>query len=171
MLHRISSMLCQTRANSGSILSSFSSRLRLEKGLPTQSTARRLINQRVCTQFLSWASHWSSGGKATLCWHQATRLIGPIYSHAIGTFNTWSRGPTHQSLIETGWGYNLGGVGFPHITPRPSQPVVSTFQLKGPPGLQFNQDLPKVPKLKLKNQWPSCGLPTTRPSTVAYIYA
>jgi hypothetical protein len=37
-----------------------------EKGLPTQSTARRLTDPWVRTQFLSRASHWSSGGKPTL---------------------------------------------------------------------------------------------------------
>jgi hypothetical protein len=49
-----------------------------EKGLLTQSTARQLTNLWVRTQFLSWASHWSSGDKATLCWWQASRLTGPI---------------------------------------------------------------------------------------------
>jgi hypothetical protein len=49
-----------------------------EKGLPTQSTAWRLTDLRVCTQFLSWASHWSSGGKGTICWWQTTSLTGPI---------------------------------------------------------------------------------------------
>jgi hypothetical protein len=49
-----------------------------EKGLPTQSTARRLIDPWVHTQFLSWASHWSSGAKATICWRQVTRLIRPM---------------------------------------------------------------------------------------------
>jgi hypothetical protein len=49
-----------------------------EKGLLTQSTARWLINLWVRTQFLSRASHWTSGGKATLHWRQATRLTGPI---------------------------------------------------------------------------------------------
>jgi hypothetical protein len=39
-----------------------------EKGLPTQSTTQRLTDPWVRTQFLSRASHWSSGGKATLCW-------------------------------------------------------------------------------------------------------
>jgi hypothetical protein len=49
-----------------------------EKGLPTQSTARRLTDPWVRTQFLSEDSHWSSGGKATLCWRYTTRLTGPI---------------------------------------------------------------------------------------------
>jgi hypothetical protein len=65
-------------------------------------------------------------------------LSGPYYRYAIGTFNTCSRGPTHRSLIDTGGCYNFGGVGFPHITPRPSQPAVSHFHLRAPPGLQFN---------------------------------
>jgi hypothetical protein len=49
-----------------------------EKELLTQSTARRLADLQVRTQFLSQDSHWSSGGKATLCWRQATRLTGLI---------------------------------------------------------------------------------------------
>jgi hypothetical protein len=37
------------------------------------------------------------------------RLLGlpvPYHRHAIGTFNTCSRGPTHRSLTDTGGGYN-----------------------------------------------------------------
>jgi hypothetical protein len=37
---------------------------------------------------------------------QLHRLTGPIYQHAIGTFNTSSRGSTHRSLTETSGGYN-----------------------------------------------------------------
>jgi hypothetical protein len=81
-------------------------------------------------------------------------------------FNTCSRGPAHQPLTNTGGGYNLGGAGLPHTTPRPSQPVVSTFNLRAPPGLQFNQVLSKKQSVEFKNLWPPCGLPTTRPSTV-----
>jgi hypothetical protein len=54
-------------------------------------------------------------------------LLGSYHQHAIGTFNTCSRGPTHQSLTDTGGGYNLEGASFPHTTPRPSQPHVSSF--------------------------------------------
>jgi hypothetical protein len=46
--------------------------------------------------------------------------------------------PTHQSLTDTGGGYNLRGAGLPHNTPRLSQPAVSTFHLRAPPSLQFN---------------------------------
>jgi hypothetical protein len=38
-----------------------------EKGLPTQSTARRLTDPRVHTQFLSWANEWSRGRKPGSC--------------------------------------------------------------------------------------------------------
>jgi hypothetical protein len=80
-------------------------------------------------------SQWSSRLKPSLCrWH-ATRLIGPIYQHAIGTLNTCSWGPTHWSLTDTSGGYNLGAVGFPHITPRPFQLTVSAFHLRVPPSL------------------------------------
>jgi hypothetical protein len=44
-------------------------------------------------------------------------LLGPYHQHVISTFNTCSRGRTHQSLTNTGVGYNLGGVVFPHHSP------------------------------------------------------
>jgi hypothetical protein len=37
---------------------------------------------------------------------QLHQLTGPIYQHAIGRLNTCSRGPTDQSLIDTGGDYN-----------------------------------------------------------------
>jgi hypothetical protein len=37
---------------------------------------------------------------------QLHRLVGPIYQHAIGTFNTCSWGRTHRSLTDTGRDYN-----------------------------------------------------------------
>jgi hypothetical protein len=54
-------------------------------------------------------------------------LPGPYHRHAIGVFNTCSRGPTERSLTDTGRGYNLGGADLPQPTPRPSQPAVSPF--------------------------------------------
>jgi hypothetical protein len=65
-------------------------------------------------------------------------LLGPCHQHAIGTFNTCSRGPTHQFLIDTGGDYSLEGASFSHSTPRPSQLTVSPFHLRAPPSLQFN---------------------------------
>jgi hypothetical protein len=95
-------------------------------------------------------------------------LLGPYHQHAISTLNTCSRGPTHQSLTDIGGGYSLGGAGFPHTTPRPSQPAFSTFHLRAPPGLQFNYKPSIKPKFKFKEHmaapWSSnystiyCGL-------------
>jgi hypothetical protein len=114
-----------------------------EKGLRTKSTAQWPIDPWVHTQFLSWASHWTNWGKVTLYWCQATRLTGPIYQHAISTFNTFSWGLTHWSLTNTGRGYSLGGAGFPHITTQPSQLTDSTFHLKSPLDLRLSiQQLP-----------------------------
>jgi hypothetical protein len=98
-----------------------------EKGLPTQSTTRRLIDPRVCTQFLSWANQWSSGESHTSINSRLLGLPGPYHRHAIGTFNTYSRRPTERSLTDTGGGYNLEGAGFPRTTPRPSQPAAYPF--------------------------------------------
>jgi hypothetical protein len=71
--------------------------------------------------------------------NQLIGLLGLYHQHAIGTFNTCSRGPTHRSLIDTGGGYDLEGAIFSHTSPRPSQLMVSPFHLRAPPGLQFNQ--------------------------------
>jgi hypothetical protein len=117
-----------------------------EKGLPTQSTACRLTDPWVRTQFLSRVSQWSSGESQTSINNMPLGLPGPYQRHAIGTFNTCSRGPTHRFLTDIGGGYNLRSVGLPHTTPRPSQPTVSTFHLRVLSGLQFNQ----VPTTKPK---------------------
>jgi hypothetical protein len=103
---------------------------------------------------------------------QLLGLPGPYHRHAIGTFNTCSWGPTKQFLIDTGGGYNLGGAGSPYTHYRTFPTSYLPFPLVALPGLHFNQ----APLLKprcwvLKNLWPPRGLLTTRPSTVAYIYA
>jgi hypothetical protein len=68
--------------------------------------------------------------------HQLTRSY---HQHAIGTFNTCSRGPTEWSLTDKGRGYNLGGAGLPH-THSPNFPTsYLRFPLKAPPSLHFNQ--------------------------------
>jgi hypothetical protein len=70
-------------------------------------------------------------------------LLGSYHQYVIGTFNTCSQGPTHQSLTDTGEDYNLGGACLPHHTPRPSPSTVSTFHLRAPPGLRLSiQQLP-----------------------------
>jgi hypothetical protein len=75
---------------------------------------------------------------------QLHQLIGLIYQHAIDTSNACLWGPTNRSLTDTDGGYNLRGVSFPHTTPWPSHPAVSTFHLRAPPGLELSiQSLPK----------------------------
>jgi hypothetical protein len=115
----------------------------------TESLLLRKRNSRLHPQHTGWPicgsqssfspphNNWSSGESHTSR-RQATRITWPIYQHAISTFNTCSREPTHRSLTDTGGGYSLVGAGFPHHTPRPSQPVVSVFHLRALPGLQFN---------------------------------
>jgi hypothetical protein len=66
-------------------------------------------------------------------------LSDPYLRHVISTFNTYSRGPTHQSLTDTCGGYNLGGADFSHLPPRPSQPTVLQFPPKGPTWSQVIQ--------------------------------
>jgi hypothetical protein len=63
---------------------------------------------------------------------QLHQLTGLIYQHTIDTFNASSWGLTHRCLTDTGGRYNLGGAGFQHITPRPSQPMISNFHLRAP---------------------------------------
>jgi hypothetical protein len=73
-------------------------------------------------------------------------LPGPYHRHAIVMFNTCLQGPTERSLIDTGMGYNLGGVGLPR-THSPTFPTSCLhFPLMAPPGLQFNQVFTTKPK-------------------------
>jgi hypothetical protein len=67
--------------------------------------------------------------------------IGPIYQHAIDTFNTCSRGPTHRSLTETGGGYN---------------------HLRVSPGLRLSNLSIASSKSDVKHLSPIHGLSTTR---------
>jgi hypothetical protein len=142
-----------------------------EKGLPTQSPAHRSTDPRVCTQFLSQANQWSSRLKPSFCRWQATRLTGPISPACNQYVQYLLTEANHRSLIDTGGGYSLEGAGFPYATPQPSQPTVSPFHLRAPPGLQFNHRAPTNQSWVLKNLWLPHGLPTTRPSTMAYNYA
>jgi hypothetical protein len=98
-----------------------------KKGLLTQFTARRLTDPQVRTQFLSRDNQWSSGESHASINNGLLGLPGPYHWHAIGTFNTCSRGPIERSLTDTGGGYNLEGVDFPRTTPQPFQPAASPF--------------------------------------------
>jgi hypothetical protein len=91
----------------------------------------------------------SSGEKSTPVDNRLLGLPGPHHWHAIGTFNTCSRGPTERSLIDTGGGYNLGGVGLPH-THSPTFPFSCPhFPLMAPPGLHFNQNFSQRPSVEI----------------------
>jgi hypothetical protein len=73
---------------------------------------------------------WSRGVVSVKWLHSYISLLVPYHQLVIGTFNTYPRGPTHRSLTDTGRGYNLEGVGFPHSTPQPPQPTVLPFPSK-----------------------------------------
>jgi hypothetical protein len=118
-----------------------------EEGLPTQSAVHRGWPIRGSVpSFSPTIAHGVVGKSQASVDIWLLGLLGPYHWHAIGMFNTYSRVPTHRSLIDTGGGYHLGGAGLPYTTLRPSQPAVSTFHLRAPPGLQFNQ----VPSIKPK---------------------
>jgi hypothetical protein len=117
-----------------------------EKGLPKQSTARRSSDPRVCTQLLSHNSQRAVEKSQAPIDNRLLGLPGPYHRHAIGTFNTCSRGPTERSLIDTGGGYNLGGAGFPHIHSPTFPTSYPHFSLMAPRGLHFNQVLANRPK-------------------------
>jgi hypothetical protein len=98
-----------------------------KKGLPTQSTTRQLTDPRAVPSFSLEPANEAGGVSQAHDGDQLLDLSGPYHRHAIGIFNTCSRGPTEGSLIDTGGGYNLRGAGLPHTTPQPSRPAVSTF--------------------------------------------
>jgi hypothetical protein len=112
-----------------------------EKGLPTQSITHRLTDPRVRTQFLSQTNQWSSRLKLSLCRWQATRLTRHISPACNRYVQNLHAGPTHQSLTVTGGATALKASAF-HI------PLLgllnqrsSSFHLRPPPDLQFNQVL------------------------------
>jgi hypothetical protein len=84
-------------------------------------------------QFSPNHNHWNSALKPNICWWTCyIGLLGPYHQYVISTFNICSRGPTHRSLTDIGWGYNLGGDGLLHHIPQPSQPTILYFPPKGP---------------------------------------
>jgi hypothetical protein len=70
-----------------------------------------------------------------------------------------------------GRGYNLGGAGLSHTHSLTFPTSCLRFPLKAMPGLHFNQGPAINQSLSLKDLWTPRGLSTTRPYTVAYIYA
>jgi hypothetical protein len=75
-------------------------------------------------------------------------LSGPCHRHAIGTFNTCSRGPTHRSLTDSGGGYNLGGAALSHTHSPTFSISCLPFPLLASSGLQFNQVLTTKPSFE-----------------------
>jgi hypothetical protein len=64
-------------------------------------------------------NYWSSRLKPNIYWRICyIGLLGSYHQDVISTFNTWSQGPTHQSLTNTNEHYKLGGADFPHNTSR-----------------------------------------------------
>jgi hypothetical protein len=117
-----------------------------EEGLSIQFTARRPSDLQIRTQLLSHNSQRVVEKSQAPVDNQLLGLPGPYHRHAIGTFNTCSRGPTERSLIDTSEGYNLGGAGLPH-THSPTFPTSCPhFPLVAPPSLHFNQILANRPK-------------------------
>jgi hypothetical protein len=98
-----------------------------EKWLLIQSTARRLTDPGSTPSFSPEPANEVGGVSQAPDSDQLLGLLGPYHRHAIDTFNTCSRGSIHRFLIDTGGATTLV-VPACHIpTPRPSQPVVSTF--------------------------------------------
>jgi hypothetical protein len=89
-------------------------------------------------------------------------LPGPYHRHAISTFNTCSRGPSHRSLNDTGGGYYLGGADIPYLTPRPSQLTVLQFPPKSPHGFRLYSLNISSSESDVKHLSPTCGLSTTQ---------
>jgi hypothetical protein len=101
------------------------------------------VIRRSITQFPSQHRHWSSNESQISVDSRPLGLPGPYHRYAIGTFNTCSRGLTHQSLTNISRGYNLVGAGLP--TPLPNLPNQRsyTFHLMAPPSPRLSiQPLP-----------------------------
>jgi hypothetical protein len=110
-----------------------------EEGLPTQSTARQSSDLRVRTQLLSHNSQRAVGKSQAPIDNRLLGLPGPYHWHAIGTFNTCSRGPPERSLIDISGDYNLGGGGLPHTHSPTFLTSCPHFSLMAPPGLHLTK--------------------------------
>jgi hypothetical protein len=109
-----------------------------EEGLPTHSTSRQPSDSWICTQLISHNSQRAVGKNQAPVDNRLLGLPDAYHRHAIGTFNTCSRGPIERSLIDTGGGYNLGGAGFPHTHSLAFPTSCLHFSLVAPPDLHFS---------------------------------
>jgi hypothetical protein len=112
-----------------------------EKGLPTQSTARRLTDTWVRTQFLSWVNLKAVGAKPSICRWQATRFIGSI-SPACDRYVQYLLTGTNPSIL------NRHRRGLPHRNLR----IATSLSMPFPS--ECSTDPPKWPHL-------ISGYPTT----------
>jgi hypothetical protein len=109
------------------------------KSAPDSTSQPGWVARGTHLSFSRKHNHWSSTLKPNIYWRIGyIGLLGLYHQHVISTFNTCSQRPTHQSLTDTGGGYNHGGASLPYHTPRPSQPTISTFHLRAPPDLRLN---------------------------------
>jgi hypothetical protein len=143
-----------------------------EKGLLTQSTARRVTNPWVRTQLLSWTSQWSKGRKPSSWRWPTTRFTGPISPTCDRYVQYLLMGANRIVLNQHRRGLQplrcrLTTYPLPDL---PNQ--LSPLSPSGPASLYFNQAPLLRPQFWIfENLWPPRRLSTTRPSTVAYIYA
>jgi hypothetical protein len=116
----------------------------------TDPTAPEKNGSRHNPQYTGWPIHGSKasllsqpmkqgGVSHALDGDQLLGLSGPYHRHAIGTFNTCSRGPTHRSLTDTDGGYNLGGVGLPYTHSLTFPTSCLHFLLVAPSGLRLSK--------------------------------
>jgi hypothetical protein len=114
-----------------------------EKGLPTQSTARRLIDPRVRTHLLSRTSQWSRGCKPSSSRWPTTRFTEPIssacdrYVQYLLMGANWMVLNRHRRGLQP-WRCRLATYPLPTFPTR-----CLPFPLVAPPGLYFNKILAK----------------------------
>jgi hypothetical protein len=146
--------------------------LLLRRRAPDTIHSTPLTNPHVHTQLLSRASQWSSGAKPSIYQWPTTRLTRPLSQvwdwyvqyllvEANRTVLNWHRrGATTLEMLAF------------HVPLLDLPDQLSPHSPSGPARSPFKQVLTTRPKCwVLKNLWPPRGLSTTRPSTVANIYA
>jgi hypothetical protein len=96
------------------------------------------VIRKSTTQFLSPHNHWSSNESQTSIDSMLLGLPDLYHRYAIGTFNTYSRGPIHRSLTDTGGAYNLVGASSPTALPDLRNRQSYTFHPMAPSGLRLS---------------------------------
>jgi hypothetical protein len=135
-----------------------------EEGLLTQATARRLIDPWSVPSFSPITANEIMGKSQASVDHRLLALSGSYLRHTIGTFNTYSWGPTHRSLTDTNGGLQSWRcrLFISHSPPPTFQHMVLRFPPNGP---TWSQVIQSQPKPQVKVMWdlsPIRGLLTTR---------